>query len=83
MAQGQPPGLSEDERGLLTLLAAGLTDDAAAQRLQWSRRTVERRLFSAMEKLGARSRLDLGYQIGRVRLLDDVEVESVRKGQPD
>lgn len=75
--------MSEDERGLLTLLAAGLTDDATALRLQWSRRTVERRLQSAMAKLGARSRLDLGYRLARARLLDDAEVESLRQGQRD
>lgn len=83
IAQQGQPRLSEDERGLLTLLAAGLTDDAAALHLEWSRRTVERKLHSTMAKLGARSRLDLGYRLARARLLDDAEVQSLRKRRRD
>jgi DNA-binding NarL/FixJ family response regulator len=49
------PDLSADERGLLELLAAGHTLGEAASALHLSRRTADRRLVSAREKLGAAS----------------------------
>jgi DNA-binding NarL/FixJ family response regulator len=45
-----------DTRNLLTLLAAGLTDDAIARSLGWSSRTTQRRLQRLMITLGASTR---------------------------
>lgn len=49
---------------LIPLLAAGLTDEAAARQLGISRRTLQRRIQALMETLDARSRFQAGYQIG-------------------
>jgi DNA-binding CsgD family transcriptional regulator len=57
-----PVDISEDDRRLLALLAAGLTDEAAGARLGMSRRTVVRRVQHLMALCGARSRLQLGWR---------------------
>ncbi len=49
------------DRSLLSLLVAGLTDDAAGARLGMSRRTVARRVQRLMQVTGAHSRLQLGW----------------------
>ncbi|GAA4696608.1 hypothetical protein Prum_063810 [Phytohabitans rumicis] len=54
--------ISGSDRQLLSLLVAGLTDEAAAARLGVSRRTVVRRVQHLMELTNARSRLQLGWQ---------------------
>jgi len=53
--------MSADDRHLLSLLVAGLTDDAAGARLGISRRTVARRVQLLMEQTNSRSRLQLGW----------------------
>jgi predicted transcriptional regulator len=50
----------DDTRNLLTLLAAGLTDDAIARSLGWSSRTTQRRLQRLMTTLGASTRFQAG-----------------------
>ncbi|MBD0673078.1 helix-turn-helix transcriptional regulator [Streptomyces sp. CBMA156] len=55
-------GLTGTERELLRLLAGGLTDDAAGQRLGISSRTVSRHMASIMERLGAASRFEAGLK---------------------
>lgn len=55
-------GISAGDRQLLSLLVAGLTDEAAAGRLGVSRRTVVRRVQHLMEMTSSRSRLQLGWQ---------------------
>jgi DNA-binding CsgD family transcriptional regulator len=52
---GEPDGdeLTHDERALLELLAEGATLGAAASALHLSRRTADRRVASARQKLGA------------------------------
>ena len=55
-------GISPDGRHLLSLLVAGLTDEAAGARLGISRRTVVRRVQVLMERTNSRSRLQLGWQ---------------------
>ncbi|MEU2628370.1 LuxR C-terminal-related transcriptional regulator [Kitasatospora sp. NPDC007106] len=55
-------GLTGTERELLRLLAAGLTDDAAGQRLGISSRTVSRHMSSLMERLNATSRFEAGIK---------------------
>ncbi|TWD74709.1 sugar-specific transcriptional regulator TrmB [Kribbella amoyensis] len=53
--------MSADDRHLLSLLVAGLTDEAAGARLGISRRTVARRVQLLMEQTNSRSRLQLGW----------------------
>ncbi|MEU4292126.1 helix-turn-helix domain-containing protein [Kribbella sp. NPDC026596] len=53
--------MSAEDRHLLSLLVAGLTDDAAGARLGVSRRTVARRVQVLMEQTNSRSRLQLGW----------------------
>ncbi|MCI2423245.1 LuxR C-terminal-related transcriptional regulator [Saccharopolyspora sp. K220] len=50
------------ERALLALLSAGLTDTAAAARLNISVRTVRRVVADVMSQLGARSRFQAGVK---------------------
>lgn len=56
---------TELDRKLLTLLIAGLTDQAAASQLDLSLRTVQRRLRHLMDLAGADSRLRLGWHAAR------------------
>jgi DNA-binding CsgD family transcriptional regulator len=60
------PGLSESERRIAELAAAGRTNAEIAAELFVSRRTVEATLSRAYRKLGVRSRAELG-----VRLADE------------
>jgi DNA-binding CsgD family transcriptional regulator len=53
--------IDAQDRELLSLLVAGLTDDAAGARLNMSRRTVARRVQRLMMVTGAHSRLQLGW----------------------
>jgi sugar-specific transcriptional regulator TrmB/DNA-binding CsgD family transcriptional regulator len=55
-------GISAGDRQLLSLLVAGLTDEAVAARLGVSRRTVVRRVQHLIELTNSRSRLQLGWQ---------------------
>ena len=57
---GRRKVLSGEERELLTLLAAGLTDEAVARRLGVSMRTVQRKVQSLQRSVGAVSRFQLG-----------------------
>ncbi|GLZ29844.1 hypothetical protein Lesp02_20340 [Lentzea sp. NBRC 105346] len=54
-----------DNRRLLTLLAAGLTDQAIARQFGWHLRTVQRRVRRIMAELGVRTRFQAGLQAGR------------------
>lgn len=56
---------TDAERELLKLMAAGVTDEAAANRLGVSLRTVRRRIADLMERLEATSRFDAGLKAGR------------------
>ncbi|TWP52431.1 hypothetical protein FKR81_08825 [Lentzea tibetensis] len=58
-------GLTEQERVILRLLAAGATDDAAAARLGTSARSVRRVMSGVMGRLGARSRFQAGQLAAR------------------
>ncbi|MEV8373235.1 LuxR C-terminal-related transcriptional regulator [Kribbella sp. NPDC056861] len=58
-------GLTDDQRLLLTLLAAGLTDESIARQLGVSERTVGRRLSRLQMMLGVNSRFQLGVQVTR------------------
>ncbi len=54
--------LSERDRTIITLMAAGVTDDAIARRLRLSRRTVVRRITALLDRLGATTRFQAGVQ---------------------
>jgi len=54
-------GLSQQEREVLRLLSAGLTDEVVARRLDVSVRTLRRVTADLMERLEARSRFQAGY----------------------
>ncbi|MEV5576393.1 LuxR C-terminal-related transcriptional regulator [Spirillospora sp. NPDC052269] len=63
---GQDAPVETDlDRQLLTLLAAGLKDDAAARQLGISVRTLNRRVSDLMQRLGARTRFQAGLQAAR------------------
>lgn len=53
-------GLDAQERALLALLASGATDTAAAHRLGIHLRTVTRMMTGLFERVGAKSRFELG-----------------------
>lgn len=72
MPLARPPAPSSDELRLIHLLASGVTDEVAAARLGWTDRTLRRRLRSAMDKLGATSRLQAGVLAERAGWLDDI-----------
>lgn len=58
-------GLTPTERELLTMLATGLTDEAAAKRLGVSLRTVRRIMADLMTRLGATSRFEAGLKAAK------------------
>lgn len=58
-------GLSTHERQLLTFMAEGHTDEAAASKLGISSRTARRMMASLMARLGARSRFEAGVRAAR------------------
>ncbi|WP_053205529.1 helix-turn-helix transcriptional regulator [Jiangella muralis] len=66
---GEGPGpataLSGDERYLLSLLVAGVTDKSIATRLGVSMRTVQRRIRDLMALAGAETRMQLAWQMAR------------------
>jgi DNA-binding CsgD family transcriptional regulator len=61
LGEGAQDTIDAQDRELLSLLVAGLTDDAAGARLNMSRRTVARRVQRLMMVTGAHSRLQLGW----------------------
>jgi DNA-binding NarL/FixJ family response regulator len=61
----QPPELTPREREIAGLAAAGLSNRAIAERLVVSVRTVDNHLQHAFDKLGIRSRRELGRLLGR------------------
>ncbi|MPY48635.1 helix-turn-helix transcriptional regulator [Streptomyces acidicola] len=63
LGQGSDDGeLSEAERALTRLLAAGMKDEAVARHLGVSLRTLRRRTSELQERLGAASRFQLGMR---------------------
>ncbi|WP_331755609.1 helix-turn-helix transcriptional regulator [Streptomyces sp. NBC_01643] len=57
-----PDGISSAERELLKLLASGMTDEAAGNRLGVSLRTVRRQMAALMKRLNASSRFEAGLK---------------------
>ncbi|MFE4590276.1 helix-turn-helix domain-containing protein [Streptomyces laurentii] len=64
-AAGAPGGLAPTDSTLLSLLVAGVADKAIASQMQLSRRTVQRRIQSMMERAGAATRMQLAWQAAR------------------
>jgi sugar-specific transcriptional regulator TrmB/DNA-binding CsgD family transcriptional regulator len=58
---GPGVGIDDTDRQLLTLLLAGLTDQAVASQLGMSLRSVQRRISMLMSKVGAATRIQLGW----------------------
>jgi DNA-binding CsgD family transcriptional regulator len=63
------PQADDGQVELLTLLAAGMTDEGIARRLGVSARTVQRRVSALMGGLGASNRFQAGVQANRRGLL--------------
>lgn len=61
-SQRDASGLTDQERQLLRLLADGLTDERAAQRLGVSLRTVRRMMSTLMTRMDSRSRFQAGIK---------------------
>ncbi|GAA4843894.1 LuxR C-terminal-related transcriptional regulator [Kitasatospora terrestris] len=72
-AQRDPHGLTGQERELLRLLAEGLTDERAGQRLGVSLRTVRRMMADLMVRMDARSRFQAGIQVAALGWLEAPE----------
>jgi DNA-binding NarL/FixJ family response regulator len=64
-------GLPDDERQLLALLVAGVTDKAVATALKVSHRTVQRRIQDLMRRVNADTRMQLAWEASRLGWLDD------------
>lgn len=64
-ARTPAPGVGAEELELLSLLVAGVTDKAIATRLGVSTRTVQRRISDLMTRTGARSRMQLAWQVAQ------------------
>jgi DNA-binding NarL/FixJ family response regulator len=64
--------LADDERHLLSLLVAGVTDKAIASQLRVSQRTVQRRIYELMRRCGASTRMQLGWEAAKLGWLDDL-----------
>lgn len=69
--QRDPQGLTAQERELLRLLADGLTDERAGQRLGVSLRTVRRMMADLMVRVDARSRFQAGIQVAALGWLGE------------
>jgi sugar-specific transcriptional regulator TrmB/DNA-binding CsgD family transcriptional regulator len=61
MVEGPSDGLPELDARILGLLLAGLTDQAVANQLNLSMRTVQRRVRALMDLVSADTRLQLGF----------------------
>jgi DNA-binding NarL/FixJ family response regulator len=64
------PGLTPREREVLTVLAAGLTNDQIAERLVVSPHTVHRHVTNILRKLGVPSRAAAAAHAAKAGLLD-------------
>ncbi len=73
--------LAEDERQLLALLVAGVTDKAIATALKVSQRTVQRRIQDLMRRVNAGTRMQLAWEASRLGWLDD-QPSPVRRQSP-
>jgi len=64
------PHIDADGKALLRILTTGLTDEAAARRMNLSLRTYRRRVAEMMQLLEAESRFQAGVRAGELGLTD-------------
>lgn len=62
-----PPVLSDRQRAVAVLVAAGLSNRAIAETLGVGRRTVDTHVRHILRKLGARSRVQIGVWVSTHR----------------
>ena len=66
LVETEPPdGIDDDDRRILVLLLAGLTDASVASQLNLSMRTVQRRVRDLMDLAGVHTRMQLGWHAAR------------------
>ena len=65
-----PEELSEEDVHIIRLVAREWTDERIAKSLNVSLSTVQRRLHSAMKRLGVTSRIGLAVTAARLGLID-------------
>jgi sugar-specific transcriptional regulator TrmB/DNA-binding CsgD family transcriptional regulator len=65
------PEISDEDRHMLTLLAAGLKDQAIARQLGIGMSTLARRIRRIMDLLEVRTRFQAGLQAARLGWMDD------------
>lgn len=66
----QEVDLSDRERAVLRMLAAGYTDESVARALGISTRTLRRMTTVILEKIGARSRFEAGVRAATLALIE-------------
>lgn len=66
----QEVDLSDRERAVLRMLAAGYTDASVARALGISTRTLRRMTTVILEKIGARSRFEAGVRAATLALVE-------------
>lgn len=86
LLDGSPPARpSRDERRILSLLTAGLPDEAVARQLKMSDRTYQRRIHDLMERLHVQTRFQLARQAIRRGWLEhnnDADTDDVAGSHP-
>jgi len=68
---GSDVPLTPDERQLLSLLLAGISDKSIATQLGVSGRTLQRRVQDLMRRANAQSRMHLAWRVNELGWLDD------------
>jgi DNA-binding NarL/FixJ family response regulator len=68
VSREQPTGLTRREQEVASLIGQGLTNRQIAERLVITQRTVAAHVEHILEKLGFRSRLQIGLWAGHHRL---------------
>jgi DNA-binding NarL/FixJ family response regulator len=71
MDGGADVPLTPDERQLLSLLLAGVSDKSIATQLGVSGRTLQRRLQDLMRRANAQSRMHLAWRVNELGWLGD------------
>jgi DNA-binding CsgD family transcriptional regulator len=67
------------KRVLLQMLVEGASDQAVARTLGLSVRTCQRHVAEVMRRLSAKNRLQMGYLVHRLGLLDDSSLDETRR----
>jgi DNA-binding CsgD family transcriptional regulator len=62
------PGLTDREREIVRLIAAGASNPEIAQQLFLSRKTIERHVSNALKKVGVRNRAELAARVAELEV---------------